>query len=127
MGKINLKASLLSDEENLVIETSGIKTNNKIVYKENDITVTILIFDNKIEMNRTCNDYKINLNFEKDKKTISTYQVFGGIKTFELETNTKKFKINKDKIEINYELEGNNFKYLLVWEGSHEINIKRGN
>ena len=61
MGKINLKASLISDEENLSIETTGIKTGNKIVYKENNITVTILIFDNKIEMNRTCNEYKINL------------------------------------------------------------------
>ena len=54
MGKINLKAKLISDEENLEIETSGIKTSNKIVYKENNITVTILIYDNKIEMNRTC-------------------------------------------------------------------------
>ena len=127
MGKINLKASLLSNEENLVIETSGIKTNNKIVYKENDITVTILIFDNKIELNRTCNDYKINLKFEKNKKTISTYQVFGGSKVFELETITKKLKIDNNKIEINYELEGNNFKYLLVWEVSHESNIEERN
>ena len=33
MGKINLKASLVSDEENLVVETSGIKTNNKTTAK----------------------------------------------------------------------------------------------
>ena len=116
MGKINLRAKLISDEENLNIEVSGIKTNNKIVYKENDITVTILIFDNKIEMNRICNDYKINLNFEKNKKTISTYQVFGGTKTFNLETNTKKLNITKDKIEIVYILEGNSFKYTLEME-----------
>ena len=67
MGKINLKASLISSEENLNIETTGIKTDNKIIYKENNITVTILIFNNKIEMNRTCNEYKINLVFEKQK------------------------------------------------------------
>lgn len=116
MGKINLKASIISDEENLTIKTSGIKSDNKIIYKENDITVTILIFDNKIEMNRSCSDYKINLNFEKNKKTISTYQVFGGFKTFDLETNTKKIKIDNDKIEIDYELEGNTFNYILEME-----------
>ena len=42
MGKINLKATLISGEENLNIETSGIKTNNKIVYKENNISINIL-------------------------------------------------------------------------------------
>lgn len=116
MGKINLSMKLISDEENLNIGVFGIKNNNKIIYKENDITVTILIFNNRIEMNRTCNEYKINLVFEKDKKTISTYQVFGMPKTFDLETKTKKYKLEDNKINIDYELEGNKFKYLLEWE-----------
>lgn len=116
MGKIYLKAKLISDEENLNIEVSGIKNNNKIIYKENDINVTILLFDNRIEMNRTCNDYKINLNFDKNKKTTSTYQVFGGSKTFDLETTTKKLNISDEKIELEYILEGNKFKYILEME-----------
>ena len=116
MGKINLKAKLISNEENLDIEVFGIKTNNKIVYKENNITVTILMFDNRIEMNRTCNEYKINFIFEKDKKTISTYQVFGMPKIFDLETKTKKLNIKDNSLELEYELEGNKFKYLLEME-----------
>ena len=116
MGKINLKANLISEEENLNIETSGIKTNNKIVYKENNITVTILIFNNKIEMNRTCNEYKINLIFEKDKITTSKYNVFGMPKEFLLETKTNELLIEKNEIKINYNLEGNNFNYHLVME-----------
>ena len=116
MGKINLKASLISDEENLSIETTGIKTDNKIIYKENNITVTILIFDNKIEMNRTCNEYKINLIFEKGKETISKYNVFGMPKEFLLETKTKKLEITNTFIKIDYNLEGNNFSYELVLE-----------
>lgn len=116
MGKISLKAKLISDEENIIIETFGIRTRRKIVYKENDITVTILIFDNKIEMNRLCNDYKVNLVFEKNKKTISNYEFFGGNKIFELETYTKKLNIDNNKIEINYVLEENNFKYTLEME-----------
>lgn len=113
MGKINLKASLISEEENLTIETTGIKTDNKIVYKENNITVTILIFNNKIEMNRTCNEYKINLVFEKNKKTISKYNVFGMPKEFILETKTNDLLITNTEIKINYNLEGNDFYYHL--------------
>lgn len=116
MGKINLKATLISDEENLNIETSGIKTNNKIIYKENDITVTILIFNNKIEMNRTCNEYRINLIFEKNKITTSKYNVFGMPKEFLLETKTTELLIENNEIKINYNLEGNNFNYHLVLE-----------
>ena len=116
MGKINLKATLISEEENLNIETSGIKTNNKIIYKENNITVTILIFNNKIEMNRTCNEYKINLIFEKNKTTISKYNVFGMPKEFLLETKTKELLITDTEIKIDYNLEGNDFNYQMVLE-----------
>ncbi len=116
MGKVNLKASLISDEENLDIKTTGIKTENKIVYKENNITVTILILNNKIEMNRTCDEYKIKLIFEKNKKTISKYNVFGMPKEFLLDTKTKKLEITDTNININYNLEGNNFSYHLEVE-----------
>ena len=116
MGKINLKATLISDEENLNIETSGIKTKNKIVYKENNITVTILIFNNKIEMNRSCNEYKINLIFEKNKITTSKYNVFGMSKKFLLETKTNELIITDTDIKINYNLEGNDFNYHLILE-----------
>lgn len=116
MGKINLKANLVSPDEILNIDVSGIKTSNKIVYKENNITVTILIQNNRIEMNRACNEYKINLVFDEYKKTISNYQVFGMPKTFDLETKTKKLIIKDNIIELEYELEGNNFKYSIEWE-----------
>lgn len=116
MGKINLKANLVSEEENLNIETTGIKTGNKIVYKENNITVTILLFNNKIEMNRTCNEYKVNLIFEKGKETISKYSVFGMPKEFILETKTDKIEITDTLVKINYNLEGNDFFYELVLE-----------
>ena len=122
MGKINLKANLVSPDEILNIDTSGIKTSNKIVYKENNITVTILIQNNRIEMNRTCNEYKINFIFEKEKETISKYNVFGMPKEFLLETKTNKLNIYDNKIELEYELEGNKFTYSVVWEVSHENN-----
>jgi len=122
MAKINLKIKLDSVDENIDLSTTGIKQKNKKIYKENNITVTILILNNRIEMNRTCNEYKINLIFEKNKKTTSTYQVFGALKTFDLETYTNKLLIIDDKIVINYNLEGNDFSFVL--EVIHENNIE---
>ena len=115
MGKTNIRAKLVSNEDNIDICTSAIKTRNKIVYKENNILVTILIFKNKILMNRSCNEYEIELVFEKGKISISKYKLFGGTKVFNLETVTKKLVIKDDIIIINYILEGNKYNY--------EINI----
>ena len=117
MSKIDLKVKLISTENNLEIETTGIATPNKIVYKENDISVTLILFDNKIDMKRVCNEYEINLKFNLDSKSMSTYKLFGCSKEFELETTTKKLKIEKNKIIIDYELEGNNFSYTLLIGG----------
>lgn len=127
MGKINLKLKLTSLDEKLNLNLVGLKNKNKITYKENNVNVTILIFDNKIEMNRTCNEYKINLVFEKNKMTISTYQVFGMPKVFDLETNTNKLIIKDNSIEVNYNLEGNDFKYILIWEVIHEKDFETRN
>lgn len=116
MAKVNLKINLISEEQTLDFKTTGIRNDNKIVYKENDITVTILVLDNKIEMERVCSDYKINLVFDANNKTISTYQIFGGNKIFDLETITQELKISKNKIELSYILEGNSVKYKLEME-----------
>ena len=115
MGKIFLKSNLISDIENLELSVNGIKTNNKIIYKENNVTVTILIYNNKIEMNRVSAEYEINLIFKQNSKTISTYFLFGTSKKFILNTYTKKLDIKDNKLNIDYNLEGNNFSYLLEW------------
>lgn len=117
MPKINLKVKLDSSEEKLDFKVKGIKDKNKIVYKENDITVTLLISDNKIVMKRVCNEYEINLIFTNDKSVnTSTYSVFGCPKVFELETKTNKLEINDNRLQIDYNLEGNDFKYILEME-----------
>lgn len=104
---------VLKGEENLDFITDGIKKNNKITYKENNILVNVSIFKNKIIMNRKCNEYEIELLLEDKKKTISTYSVFGGTKKFDLETKTKKLVIMDDRIDVEYNLEDNDFKFTL--------------
>ncbi len=116
MSKISLKAHILSDIDDITIKTVGIKQNNKIIYKENDINVTIVIQNNRIEMKRVCKFYEINLIFEKDKLTKSTYQ-FDSSKILDLQTLTKKLIIKDNLIKIDYELEGNKFSYSLNMGG----------
>ena len=116
MGKISLNATLVSNFEKLNTKVIGIKSNNKITYKENNITVTILICDNRIEMNRVCNDYKIKLIFEKGKNTISKYEDTSLNKIYDLNTNTANIEIDKKRINIKYSLEGNDFSYSLNME-----------
>ena len=113
MEKINLRAKLVSNDNNIVIDISGVKTKNKIIYKEGNINVTILIFDNKIEMYRTSDKYKFNLVFDTLNDTISTYNVFDISRIIYLKTNTKKLSISDNEIIIEYNLEGNDFYYCL--------------
>ena len=113
MGKIKLKMSIISDFDNLEIETTGIISKNKIIYKENDVVVTILMDDNKIEMNRSTKDYSIELIFIKISKSISRYKLFN--KYINLETFTNKLVKSSNKIKLDYTLEGNRFSYVLDW------------
>ena len=115
MLKLHIK--LLGDD-NLDIIVNGIKKDNEYRYMENNISVTVKIDNNKLYIDRICNEYTINLVFDKNNKTKSTYNVFGGTKNFILDTITNKLKISDNKIDLEYVLEGNKFKYLL--EVEHE-------
>ena len=115
-SNVKLKASIKSNDDDLDIITDGLRDKNKITYKENNIIVTILLFNSRIEMNRKASDYEVNLIFNKFEKTISTYTFVGGNKVFELTTNTKEIIINDSFIKIEYELEENSFSYTLEME-----------
>ena len=88
-----------------------------IIYKENDIAVTLEIKDNIVKINRLSKDYEINLTFNAFESTISTCSVFGTSKILELKTKTNKLSIKDNEIEIEYILEGNKFLYKLTMGG----------
>lgn len=109
---VKLRIKLLG-EENLNLEVKGIRNDNKIKYLESDMIVTVTLLDNKVIVTRSNNYYQVTLNFEKDKKTISTYSFIGGRKTFELETFTNELLISDNKVFIKYNLEENDFEFTL--------------
>ena len=121
---MKLHIKLIGDED-IDIIVDGKKKNNVYKYIENNINVSVKYNNKKLYIDRKCNDYTINLVFENKKDTNSTYTVYGGSKIFTLNTHTNKLNVSDDKIELEYILEGNKFKYLLevVYEGE----IKEGN
>ena len=116
MGKYKFVAKIHSDNEKNFTKGICIWNDNKIIYKENNISVTFIYSNNRIEMNRKSNEYEIYLKFEKNTKTNSIYKFIGGNKEFILKTFTKKIIIGKNKFEIDYILEDNMFSYKLELE-----------
>lgn len=125
MGKIDIKIKLDGVEESFDLTTSAISSKNKIVYNENNIKVTIILNEKEVIMKRICNEYEINFKFIEKNKTISNYKLFGVSKVFDLETYTNKLLIDDNKIIIDYNLEGNDFSFIL--EVQNEGNIKTSN
>ena len=113
MGKVKLKEVFKSNEENIDLCMTGIINKNKIIYKENDIRVTIVVFSNKILMNRLHDNYEIDFIFENGKRTSATYKLKEYNKEFKLDIVTTKLVIKEELIAINYNLEGNIFSYEL--------------
>lgn len=110
--KVNLKIKLIG-EENLDFECVGIKNNNTIKYLENNLVVCLTYINDALVIKRSNSEYQVTINLNKNKNTISTYDFVGGNKTFELNTKTTKLVITDSKIDVEYNLEGNEFKFFL--------------
>lgn len=113
MGKVRLKEIFKSDEENIDLDIIGIINKNRIIYKENDIKVTIVVLNNKILMNRLHNNYEIDFIFENGKKTNAIYKLKEYNKEFKLDIITTKLNVSKKEIYINYNLEEKLFSFKL--------------
>lgn len=98
-GSINLVCDNEKVYDNFLIR--GIKSSNKIIYKENDISVTIFLKDNKIEMKRETNDYIINMCFDEEE-TIGSYYLKKENKGLDLKIITKTLHYDNKYIELEY-------------------------
>lgn len=108
MAKIKINSSLKTNEGTVLKELVGLFQDNKIVYQEDNIDVTILIGDNTIKMNRAAADYLIEINFASDQTTKGIYDIKSHKINMDLEVKTNILKINSNTIFIEYELKLNN-------------------
>lgn len=106
MSKINGCINLQKDGEIIYsnFPIKGIKTNDKIVYKENDINVTILLDNNKIEMKRITGDYIIELMFLDGKATSGNYHLIEYKNSINLNIETLSSSNQDNKIILDYNL-----------------------
>lgn len=100
--------SVLSNNDN---ETTTIESlanydeeNNIFNYYEEDLNVELEVFDNKIILSRKSEDYDLVLEFIKDEKTNTIYEVKSIGLNLSLEVYTKELEIKENIIYINYEL-----------------------
>ncbi len=112
MSKIKFDAKLNSKDEKLHIYGVGIRTGNRISYKENDVKVNIYVYPNKVEMERITDEYVVKLSFKMIDKELSTYKLKGHDE-FLLDVETKTLYVTDNCIKINYALEDNEFSYIL--------------
>ena len=115
MGKIKFDAKLMSKDDNLHVFGIGLRSGNRISYKEDNIRVNIYLYPNKVEMTRSTDEYDVKLSFKLEEKELSTYKLRGHDE-FLLDVDTKKLFISDNCVKVDYILEGNVFSYELTME-----------
>ena len=110
-----------NDDETTTIEALADYDEEKriIKYKEEELKVTIEIFDNKIIMERKNEDYDLNLEFNLNEKVKCKYQVNSIGLNLEIDVYTKILEIEENRIYVSYELFNDNksigeFEYKLL-------------
>lgn len=106
MTKIKCIVNLKENDKCIFVNETflGVKLQNKISYKENEIMVTIFVDDNKIIMKRVALDYEINLEFIENRNTIGKYFINNGNLWLPLDTFTDTILVDDSNIRIEYKL-----------------------
>ncbi len=125
MKQIKLRSIMTNSEnETTNVETIGnyFEETKTITYKEEDLFITINIFEDSIKILRKNEDYNLNLEFKLSKKINCNYEVKSVGLNINLLVITNKLEIKDKYIYIHYDLfnEENyigNFEYKLIfWE-----------
>lgn len=115
--------SILSNSDNETTTIEAIADYNEkdctLKYVEENINVTIEIFEDKIKMERKNEEYDLNLEFVLNERKRCKYNVNSLGLNLEIDALTKVLEIEENRIYINYELFNDNnsigiFEYKLL-------------
>lgn len=108
--------TILQKEEEIIKNTYEAKyENNTITYLEEDILVKIEIKDN-IKIIRENDEYILEMVFKDSQTTNNKFILKENNYALDLPITTKKLQINKDKIEIEYEVNDEKNKFTVYME-----------
>ena len=122
MKKIKIY-SILSNLDNETTKIEAIADyddeKNVIKYSEEDLNVIIQIFDKKITLERSNEEYDLKLEFSLKEKIKCKYEVKSIGLNLEIDVYTKLLEIEENRIYVNYELFNDNksigiFEYKLL-------------
>ena len=96
--------TILKENENIIEGIYDYKINNNtIIYFEDNLKVTIVITDD-IKIIRENDEYILEMLFKDSQTTNNKFILKENNYALDLPITTKKLQINKDKIEIEYEV-----------------------
>lgn len=122
MKKVKIYSVLSnSNDETTTIEAIADYDENDctLKYVEENLNVTIELFENKVKMERKNEEYDLNLEFIKNEKKRCKYIVNSIGLNLEIDVYTKILEIEENRIYISYELFNDNnsigtFEYKLL-------------
>lgn len=111
----------LTEKEEEIINTSGIKKNNIISYILDDTMNKVILEKNKIILHRQNNEFEHEIIFEKHKINKSEYFLKELHHSLEFNIETINIKLTNNIIDITYEIKETKNIYNYVIELSDKI------
>lgn len=118
MAKISCVINLKEDDKIVIDkkEVIGIKNDNKITFKDDDIIVTIIVNNNRIMMKRVNKEYELNLEFEERINTVGKYFLNNDNLWLPIEVFTDKILVSEKSVEVDYYIDKINFNFKISFE-----------
>lgn len=118
MAKINCVINLKEDDKIVMDnkEVIGIKSGDKITFKDDEVIVTIIIDNNKIMMKRVNKEYELNLEFEEEINTTGKYFLNNDNLWLPIEVFTDKILVSEKSVEVDYYIDKINFNFKISFE-----------
>ena len=107
MKKIKIHSILSnSDNETTIVDEEVMfdEVDNVITYMEDDLKVSIFIFETFVKMRRCNEDYDLNLEFDLNEDKVCKYSVKSIGLDLDLLVRTKELEIYDNRVYIKYEL-----------------------
>ena len=107
MKKIKIHSILSnSDNETTIVDEEVMfdEIDNVITYMEDDLKVSISIFETFVKIRRCNEDYDLNLEFDLNEDKICKYSVKSRGLDLDLLVRTKELEIEDNRVYIKYEL-----------------------
>lgn len=103
MSKVKIKSHLHNKSLNEVYITDiiGIRNNNKIIYKEDNVNVVISVNNNELFIERKCQEYNLTLHLSNKSNTKGIYNI-NGIGEITLHIETKSLFLDDNEIKTKY-------------------------